>query len=174
VAFGTLRKDSYFSPGEVLDEGNAFDEAVRLFGKALFDAGAPVDQSWFDAWDALANQWRFVWAQMNAWDGWIFRAKDSTRDELLELEAEYSRIKAGVAPKLEGDAGDALEDPTPESSRTPDNLTSAATGAAAAAGGVLQQVGWQLLVSAGIVVVGLVGLVYVARKGGVRLPGVMA
>jgi hypothetical protein len=174
VAFGTLRKDSLFSPGEVLDEGSAFDEAVRLFGKTLFDAGTAVDVAWFDAWDALVNQWRFVWAQMQAWDGWIFRAKDSTRDELLELEAEYSRIKAGVAPKLEGDAGDALEDPTPESSRTPDNLTSSIDDAAKKAGGLLDKLGWQLITSAGIVVVGLVALVYVARKGGVRLPGVMA
>lgn len=168
MAFGTLRKDSVFSPGAVLDEASSFDEAIRRFGKALFDYGGQIDAAWFDAWNALVSNWRFFWAQCNAWDGWVFRAKDSTRDELLDMEAEYTRIKDAIGSDLEGDAGDTLEDATPASERTPDNLESAIPK------GIFAKLGWEVVAGAAIVVGGLVALAYVARKGGVRVPVVMA
>lgn len=165
--FGTLRKDSYFSPGEVLDEATAFDVAIRRFGKALFDFGGEIAPEWFDAWNALVEQWRGVWAQMNAWDGWVYRAKDATRDTLLNLEAEYTRIKDAIGPDLEGDAGETLEDATPETQRTPDNIGSAVPT------NFLTKIGWEVVAGAAVVVVGLVVLAAVARKGGVKLPGMV-
>jgi hypothetical protein len=166
MAFGTLRKDSYFNPGAVLDEATALDEAIRALAKVQFNHDEVLDDDYLAGWNAFAATWREFWAECNAWNGWIFRAENSTRDELLDLEGQYASFKATIG-RLAGDGStDGLPDVAPEGDRTIDNVTSAVS----EAGGVFQKAGWQLLAGGAIIVVGLVGLIYVARRGGVPVP----
>jgi hypothetical protein len=158
--FGTLRKDSYFTPSALLDEATALDSAVRLLGATAFNDNANVDADTLAAWNAFVGVWRSFWAECNAWDGWVFRAENSTRDELLDYEGQFVSFKGQFA-NAGTDTSD-VPDPTAEGSRTVDSISSAVSGA----GAVLQKFSWQLIAGAAIVVGGAVVLLMAARRGG--------
>ena len=183
MAFGTLRRDSYFTPGEVLDEATQMDNAVRALAAIL---GNHVDDPAFtpdflSGWNAFVDNWRDFWGQCNSWTGWLFRAKDSSRDELLDLEDSYTDLKGQVDSLISSssDAGatDSLPDVNPESARTVDNVSSAADAAESEAGNLLtkplqaaEDIGWQTIAGALLVVAGLVTAVVILHKhGGLRV-----
>lgn len=115
-SFGTLRRDSFFSPGEVLSEADQVDRSVKALAAAKFEGG-DVDSS--GAWNAFVDRWNAFYADCTGLLGWVFRSKNSTRDTLLDFEGEYEswRAQAGA---------DMLPSPNDADGRTPDNL---ATGA---------------------------------------------
>jgi len=115
--FGTLRSDSTFTPGQVLDEATQLQNAIMALAQIQFNAGtASADQ--LAQWNAFVSSWSDFWQQCNGILGWFFRAKDSTRDELLDFERQYAVWQATLG-------GSNLPTPTPEAARTPDNLASA-------------------------------------------------
>lgn len=164
--FGTLRADSFFTPGEVLDEATQLNNAIRALAQIQFNSLDSQGQDQLSAWNAFIASWDDFWAQCNGngslqWltdqFGWFFRAKDSTRDELLNFERQYADLKTQIGT-FSGAAS--LPDPAPEASRTPDNLKSAIDNAGADASDAAKQAGqaarnlvaelWPVLALAGI------------------------
>lgn len=177
MAFGTLRRDSYFTPGEVLDEARALDEAVRALSDIELAHEDVLTVDWVAGFDAFLRSWRDFWGECNAWTGWLFRAKDATRDELLNFEDQYVELKKQLEANVAGANTGSLDDPTPEGARTRDNLTQAADDAADAAGDVLskplraaERIGWETIAGAAVVVsIVVAGIVVLHKKGGLRL-----
>jgi hypothetical protein len=164
MAFGTLRRDSYFTPAEVLTEANQLNQAIAALAQVEFDHSDALTDADLAGWNAFVSSWRDFFAECSAWDGWIFRAENSTRDALLNFEDQYNDYKAKLAQAAPSDAA-ALPAPTAQGDRTEDSPSSAAK----KLGAPLQKFGWELVAGAGIVVVGAVVLLAIARRGGIPI-----
>lgn len=162
MAFGTLRRDSFFTPGEVLTEANQLNQAIAALAQVEFDHSDALSDADLAGWNAFINSWREFFGECTAWDGWIFRGENSTRDALLNFEDQYAGYKGKLAQSAPSDAA-ALPAPAAQNDRTEDSLSSAAKNL----GAPLQKFGWELVAGAGIVVVGAVVLLAIARRGGI-------
>jgi hypothetical protein len=163
AGFGTLRKDSYFTPGEVLDEATQLNNAIRALARIQFNNLESQGQDQLAAWNAFIASWDNFWGECNGSGslidpyGWFFRAKDSTRDNLLAFEDQYAGFKAQIGV-FSGAAS--LPDPAPEEQRTADNVAAAIDSAGNAVSEGEKQAGqvvrnlfaelWPVLVVAGV------------------------
>ena len=169
--FGTLRRDSYFTPGAVLQEGRALDAAIKLLGRARFESGLKFDPVAMAAWNSFVLRWKKFYAEMTPGFGlqipgttdWIFRASNSTRDNLLNFEDEYSVFLGATEVTTPGSTA-SVPAPRMDTARNEDSIKHAVNEASAvtkaAAKGLI---GTPLAYALGIVVVG--GIAYTLWKG---------
>lgn len=124
--FGTLRRDSYFNPSEVLDEAKSLDAAIKLVGRARFESGKDFDATAMAAWNAFVLHWKSFYSRITATlTGWVFRSENSTRDNLLNFEDDFNVFLGATEVTAPGSTA-MISSPKPDTSRTEDSLSHAA------------------------------------------------
>src|SRR6266404_1664045 len=131
--FGTIRRDSYFNPSEVLTEAEALNAAVKLLGRVRFESGKDFDATTMATWNSFVLRWKNFYNSATATlTGWVFRSEDSTRDNLLNFEDEFNMFLGATEITAPGSTT-AISSPKPDTSRTEDSIKHAIAEAAAGA-----------------------------------------
>lgn len=167
--FGTLRRDSFFNPAEVLEEATALNSAINLLGRARFAAQGDnnyshtFDASSLAAWNEFVLRWQNFYSRVTATlTGWVFRSENSTRDNLLNFEDDFN-VFLGATEVTAPGSTTTISSPKPDTSRTEDNLQSAVSRAADAAKAAAKGLVFPIEAILGVVVVG--GIAYTLWKG---------
>jgi hypothetical protein len=161
--FGTLRRDSYFNPSEVLTEAEALNTAIKLLGRARFESGKDFDTTAMAAWNAFVLRWKNFYKRVTATlTGWVFRSENSTRDNLLNFEDDFN-VFLGATEVTAPGSTTVIASPKPDTSRTKDSITQAVKDTADAAKEAAKGLAIPLATILGVVIVG--GIAYTLWKG---------
>ena len=184
LSLGTLAATGIFSPGDVKNEAVLLHTATLALALQLNARIAAASQDLLAAWDAFVSDEKDFYARAQSFLYFVDFADNSTRDQVLALEARYNAFAPEVAAlPADPDALDAsstaadLPDFSDPSTRTAHDLLAEPGGPVSELGGLAQKaldevksIGWPLI-GAAVLVVGVVGLVLVnvARSGAVKV-----
>jgi len=185
VALGTLSPHGAFAPTDVKTEAVLLHDATIAAGRLIFDHDVPDDLR--AQWNLYVDSERDFYGRAQSFFFFLDFSEDGARDEVLALETRYNTLRTQLDEYLSGQGADAAAAPEfsdpderqaaplfPLLSQAEDEGLDGLSKVAKKANDAAKTVGWELIAGVLIVAGGLVGLLYVARKGGVRLPGVMA
>ncbi len=168
--FGTLRRDSYFSPEAVLQEATALNAAIKLLGRARFEAGKDIDSTAGAAWNSFVHRWKNFYSSMLPPFGlhipgtsdWIFRSLNSTRDNLLNFEDEYSIFHGATEVTTPGSTT-LIPAPVADTARNEDSVSHALNETVDAAKKAVTGIAAPLAAILGVAILGGIG--YTLWKG---------
>jgi hypothetical protein len=161
--FGTLRRDSYFTPSEILTEAEALNSAIKLLGRARFESGLKFDATAMAAWNSYVLNWKKFYNRITATlTGWVVRSENSTRDNLLNFEDDYNVFLGATEVSAPGSTT-VIPAPKADTSRTEDSIKHAVEEAASTAKEAAKGLAVPLATVLGVVVAG--GIAYTLWKG---------
>lgn len=184
MSLGTLAATGVFSPGDVKNEAQLLHTATLALAQSLGARIAAASQDLLDAWNAFVSDEKDFYGRSQSFFYFVDFADNSTRDQVLALEARYNVFAPEIAalpadPETLDTAASLADVPdfSDPSTRTAHDLLAEPGGPVSEIGGLAQKaldevksIGWPLL-GAAVLVIGVVGLVLVnvARSGAVKV-----
>lgn len=168
--FGTLRRDSYFTPSEVLEEAQALNASIKLLGRARFESAKDFDTVAMASWNAFVLRWKNFYNRIGGNAGvvasipgtysWDVRALDSSRDILLNFEDDFA-VFLGATEVTSPGSTPTISAPKPVDDRTEDNINHAIDEIAKGAKKAAAAVAFPLVT---VLVIGGIAYVLLKRK----------